>query len=241
MTSKILFFLHSFLLTHFVVSAQVGIGTSLPNESAMLDVVSSDKGLLVPRLALLSLTDKETITGGNVESLLVYNFNSATTGLSLGYYYWSNNKWNRIATLDEISTGGLSVTNGLTILNSQIKLGGSLNEATEISTDGLNTLAISGLEESVSNLDRFIVVDPVTHVLKQKAVPNGIIRDEAVIVATNGQQSFPTPLPATDPNKIDVYRNGVRVDFVIIDEFTIELEPEAVCFSNDEVRIVQVL
>ena len=41
--------------------AQVGIGTLTPNASAMLDINSSNKGLLVPRVNLISLTDAVTI------------------------------------------------------------------------------------------------------------------------------------------------------------------------------------
>ena len=53
--------------------AEVGIGTSMPDKSAMLDVVSTDKGLIVPRVTLTGTTDINTITNGNVERLLVYN------------------------------------------------------------------------------------------------------------------------------------------------------------------------
>ncbi|MBC7937123.1 MAG: hypothetical protein H7Y86_17375 [Rhizobacter sp.] len=46
----------SFLLALLVLSGkaftQVGIGTSSPNNSAMLEISSPDKGLLLPRLAL---------------------------------------------------------------------------------------------------------------------------------------------------------------------------------------------
>src|SRR5687768_17362754 len=69
------------------VNAQVGINSSNddPDPSAMLDVVSDDKGVLIPRVALQSVTDASTInTPAN--SLLVYN--TGTGGLvPAGYYY----------------------------------------------------------------------------------------------------------------------------------------------------------
>ena len=77
--------------------AQVGIGTATPNLSSQLDVYSTNKGLMIPQVALASLTDATTITSGNVNSLLVYNTSTVAT-LTPGYYYWSVNTWNRLMT-----------------------------------------------------------------------------------------------------------------------------------------------
>ena len=74
-----------FLLVVGVVNAQIGIGTAEPNGSALLDIVSIDKGLLIPRVEITDLGDATTPVDSPVESLLVYNTN-ATTGK--GYYYW---------------------------------------------------------------------------------------------------------------------------------------------------------
>lgn len=71
------------------VYAQVGIGTPLPNNSAQLEIVSSNKGVLIPRLSLTSLTDASSISNGNVEGLIVYNM-STVSGMTLGFYYWSS-------------------------------------------------------------------------------------------------------------------------------------------------------
>lgn len=77
-------------------SAQVGIGTATPNQSAQLEVLAADKGVLIPRIALTSTVDKETIANGNVESLLVYNTTN-TNLITPGYYYWYNEKWRRLS------------------------------------------------------------------------------------------------------------------------------------------------
>src|SRR5690606_17648483 len=93
-------FINLFQLALFLVCthsfSQLGVGTSLPNPSAQLDVVSNDKGILIPRVTRSSITDTSTITGGNVESLMVYNINNAT-GLSPRFYYSANESWNRFA------------------------------------------------------------------------------------------------------------------------------------------------
>lgn len=84
----------------------IGIGIPLPNESALLHVDSSDKGILIPKVSLSGLNDIKTIQGGDKipESLLVYNTNTAD-GLTPGFYYWkkdeidtANSKWVKLLT-----------------------------------------------------------------------------------------------------------------------------------------------
>jgi len=74
-----------------VNSQNVAINTTgnAPDVSAMLDVVSSSKGLLLPRVSLTSTTDAATIVSP-ATSLLVYNTNAGLTGDNadgVGYYY----------------------------------------------------------------------------------------------------------------------------------------------------------
>src|SRR5690606_12030016 len=98
-----------FLSMAFIANGQVGIGTSSPNPSSQLHIVSDDRGILIPQVALTSTTDTFTITNGNVESLLVYNTNTINDVVR-GYYYWAKNKWNKLmASTDNL--GGL-VDNG---------------------------------------------------------------------------------------------------------------------------------
>lgn len=86
-----------FILLATLMHAQVGINTPIPNASSMLDVQSTDKGILIPRVALTGTADATTITPANVEGLLVYN--TATVGtITPGYYYWSGSTWLRMQT-----------------------------------------------------------------------------------------------------------------------------------------------
>ncbi len=69
----------------------VAINTTgnVPDVSAMLDIVSTDKGLLLPRISLTSTTDATTIPSP-ANSLIVYNTNSNISGTDadgVGYYY----------------------------------------------------------------------------------------------------------------------------------------------------------
>lgn len=59
--------------------AQVGIGTASPNNSAMLDVQSSNKGFLPPRISLLSETDGTTIPSP-ANGLIVFHTGGGLNG-----------------------------------------------------------------------------------------------------------------------------------------------------------------
>ncbi len=78
------------LLLITTTTAQVGINTTTPSPGALLDISSTDKGLLAPRVDIIDLNTILPITGGSTESLLVYNTNT-TTGK--GFYYWNGSKW----------------------------------------------------------------------------------------------------------------------------------------------------
>lgn len=88
--------------------AQVGIGTASPSKSAMLDIVGTNKGVLIPRVTLTGTSDIATIaaysaTLGYTEGLMVYNTATASDVVA-GFYYWSGTtvalggKWNRSST-----------------------------------------------------------------------------------------------------------------------------------------------
>lgn len=80
------------------MQAQVGIGTNTPNASAQLEVNSTSKGFLPPRVALTGSADATTIASP-ATGLLVYNTNTAGTSpnnVMPGFYYYDGAKWQRI-------------------------------------------------------------------------------------------------------------------------------------------------
>jgi hypothetical protein len=72
--------------TEFVAkdNGAIGIGTSTPNASSILDVSSSNKGILVPRVTLTGITDGTTITSP-ATGLIVYNTATTIGGPGLAY------------------------------------------------------------------------------------------------------------------------------------------------------------
>ena len=89
-------------------SAQSGFGTTTPDPSAKLDVSSTNKGFLPPRVTLTSTTDIITIPNP-ATALLVYNTGN-NVNLSAGYYYWNGTAWTKIG-----NSGSILASNTVTI------------------------------------------------------------------------------------------------------------------------------
>jgi hypothetical protein len=79
----------------FAIDGMVGIGTETPDASTVLEVAGTDKGVLIPRIALTGSTDTTTISSPAL-SLLVYNTNAAATGLDVGFVFWAGSEWRSI-------------------------------------------------------------------------------------------------------------------------------------------------
>lgn len=90
-----------------LVIAQVGIGTTVPDNSSILHLNSSNKGLLITSVAITSATDNTTIPSP-ATGLLIWN--NGTGGFTpVGFYYWNNSQWNMISTGNStsgVTTGG---------------------------------------------------------------------------------------------------------------------------------------
>ena len=75
--------------------SQVGIGTTSPDASAALEISSTNKGFLPPRIALTSILDVTTIASP-VTGLLIYNTSSSGVFPNIvtkGYYFYNGSKW----------------------------------------------------------------------------------------------------------------------------------------------------
>lgn len=90
----LLMFLHA-----VTASSQVVLGDNSIDNGAIFQLTSTDKGLMIPKVALTSRTDVTTITPSLVEGLWVYNTANAGSGLdtvSPGFYFWDSSNWVKI-------------------------------------------------------------------------------------------------------------------------------------------------
>ena len=84
------------LILSFNLNAQVGVGTRNPDASAMFQVESNDKGVLIPKVALTSASDIATVTSP-ANGLLIFNTTSSSNdSLSPGFYFYNGSEWKRL-------------------------------------------------------------------------------------------------------------------------------------------------
>jgi hypothetical protein len=95
---KVLF---TFIFLGIQISAQaqttgsVGVGTTTPNANAVLDVTSTTKGLLIPRLTSAERTTLTSSLNTTSNGLLIYNTST------LKFNYWDGSQWKDISVVGE--------------------------------------------------------------------------------------------------------------------------------------------
>ena len=98
--------------------SQIGIGTELPNSEAVLEIASTDKGVLLPKVSLqASSTFLNGISPVSAhQGMMVYNTNSDTsTGLAgIGYYFWDGAYWENFIGITDSGTPGQYLSSSLT-------------------------------------------------------------------------------------------------------------------------------
>ncbi len=97
--------LYTFLVLFSCISvtySQVGINTISPNASAILDISSSEKGVLFPRMDLGDLNNADPVSNP-AKGLTVWNTNSSAEGL----YFWDGAKWSNYVEVSATSNNSL--------------------------------------------------------------------------------------------------------------------------------------
>lgn len=155
---------------------------------------------------------------------------------------------NLVSTVNGVATTAtvpvlMTANNGLTAANGNVQLGGSLTQPTTITTDATNTLALKGLQQG-SPTGELLMIEPNTGVIKKISINEltGVIKEE--LIAIGGQKVFATPQPITSLDKIQVYRNGIEINFTATpgtSQLTLQLyaDTNGACLEGDEIKIYQ--
>ena len=136
------------LLSIGVTNAQVGIGTTTPNASSALDITSTNRGLLLPRVSLTSTLSPQPLTGF-VEGMQVYNTATAgtsPTNVTPGIYIATTTQWIRQLYNITGSRGDIYVSGDSTSPTFLI------NDATVTSTKLAPSLKVGGGSPSSSSV-----------------------------------------------------------------------------------------
>lgn len=142
-----------------------------------------------------------------------------------------------------VSSGAnIKANNGVLLnANNTLQLGGAIVKPTIIETDAINTFGIKGLQKGDVTKEDIVTVDKATGEFRKVSSYN-LLKEEVIKrIADDNQLEF-AQVDLKTKDKVNVYRNGVRIDFEIkgnLGDAKIILEPEAKCYAGDEIRIVQ--
>ena len=132
------------------VKAQTGIGTTAPDPSAKLDVFSTNKGFLPPRMSSSQKSAIPTPAAG----LMVYQ-----TDGTAGLYYYNGSAWIYII---NSATNVLPVTNGGTGTTTSTGSGGSV-------LSNSPTLEMPTISSGSGQFPSSILINPTTHATSKRA------------------------------------------------------------------------
>lgn len=128
------------------ISAQVGVGTTQPKGA--LDVVSSDSGMLIPRVQLTAFMVAAPINnpqgGALVNGTLVYNVGPVLPdNMVAGFYYWNIDRWVALSGGSTLPTSDAWLLNGNAGTNSATNFVGTTdNVDLHFRTNGSNKFRI---------------------------------------------------------------------------------------------------
>ena len=89
-------------------TAQVGIGVTTPNTLAQLQVQSTSKGMLVPRMTLAHRNSISIPGDAEADGLLIYQ-----TDETPGFYFYNGASWVPFTNNPIVKSGGTNFTNSL--------------------------------------------------------------------------------------------------------------------------------
>lgn len=176
------------LLSISAYSQSVGIGTNTPNTSAKLHIEATNRGLLIPRVALVDITNGTTPVNTPAISLLVYNTNATVTGgAGTGFYYWNGTVWTKLQ--DQIDHDWYEV--GTTIapdnINDNIYTQGNVGIGMAAPEEALVVHGITRLigQTATDSADQRIVLEIGTNPITNNAAAVGPDRHFRIITETD--------------------------------------------------------
>ncbi|NOU48741.1 MAG: hypothetical protein HOO86_17005 [Bacteroidales bacterium] len=193
MNKKIYILLFYSLTTVFNVCGQIGLGTNSPDASAELDIYSTSKGLLAPRISLSSDLSNPLPVTAPANGLLVFNIG---VNQPQGFYYWTGSVWKLLKS----PSASDIVSNNTSTDNAAVRFDGTsgkiIQNSTALISDNAN---ISGLNQITTNGFRLttnpaaglqLVSDATGNGSWQGAPPIDVKYNNALVVANANILNF---------------------------------------------------
>ncbi|SEH32496.1 hypothetical protein [Chryseobacterium culicis] len=161
------------------LNSQVGINTTSLDPSSILDVYSTNKGFLAPRINLTSITMKIG-SANNATGLLIYN-NGST--LPTGYYFWNGTEWRNVDNSTAVSPAFMSLNCASAVLSPSTYANG-------IYYDGYLKIPYNGGNGGKYQSGNPVTINGLTFQLKSDKLEYG---DGELVFSVKGTPSVSSP------------------------------------------------
>jgi hypothetical protein len=175
--------------------AQTAVNTdgSAPDNSAMLEVKSTNKGILLPRVELTGINSAGPVSSPSV-GLFVYNTATAGTApnnVSAGYYYWEGTKWIPVSLPQGANVGDL------------LRWDGVQWSCYSPANDGMALIVSSGIPSWGYYPDPIplLLTNSASAITVISATSGGNVSDLGVVLTERGVCWSTAPNPTTSGNK----------------------------------------
>ncbi|MCF8343575.1 MAG: hypothetical protein K9H13_02970 [Bacteroidales bacterium] len=165
--------------------AQIGIQTDNPDGSAALDIVSSDKGLLIPRVSLSGDLSSPSPVSSPATGLLIYN---SGTNQQEGFYFWNGASWQMLKPAESSDVQGPASSTDNAVARFDGISGSQLQNSSVILDDnanvsGVNKVTTSGFTMPTNaGQDKVLISDANGNASWDEALPLDIEKDDFLIV-----------------------------------------------------------
>lgn len=161
------------LLASHCLFAQVGINTSTPHPSSLLDINSNSKGLLIPKYNLQTLKSNQDPIHNPANGLLIYNEGG---NYPKGIYHWTGTEWSKFHTqgdFNEIFSLGIDMNT-----NPNTPLVNAMSTSNKIKSFKVRTNTISGTVNATFNSNNGLITLPkgtyIAHIKLDGVIDNKV-------------------------------------------------------------------
>lgn len=146
----------AFIVHAIILFGQVGIGTETPDSSSILDIKSSNKGFLPPRVNITSIKDTVTIKNP-ANGLIIYEpdgftetINSQVYTREAGVYMFNGHEWQRLYSSN--NNNSISPSDGKNLVGVKI----SINQSGYVPLSGTQSFGLLIQNNSVTVNPKFV-------------------------------------------------------------------------------------
>lgn len=209
------------LLLYNVAMCQIGVFNMNPDQSAELDLTSTSKGLLIPRVTLSTNLNSSSPVTSPAEGLFVFNIGA---NQPQGFYFWTGSYWSLLKspTGMEIRSPGTSTDNatvrfhgttGKIIQNSQV----IIDDLSNISL--VNNITVNRFTLTTSPSEGKILLSDATGVASwQSAPPIDIAQNDISVTLNANTLNFEGGSNVYEDSglkaSVRFYINNVTKDFI---------------------------